>query len=276
MDHSEAREILELAAVEPHGFERLIAGDTNDAAALAGHLAGCEECADEMARLRSASGIIREVVRTTPPPELRDRTLAFVRNVGRDRGEAAAAAAPAGSATISALPAPSSASSEPAPIRLSFPTPAWLGAIAAALVVAVIGTGFVVRSQVDDQLKRQGTVVDQLARVTSWYIDIEGQADARRVALASPNVSGASGTVEFSPGTGRLVIVANGLTEPAGNQLVGCWIEVDGSRRPIGRMFFGGGISYWAGPVEQLGTLQPGAKFGISAPGGDTLLVGQL
>jgi hypothetical protein len=273
MDHAEARELLELAALEPHGFERLTAGDTNDAAALAGHLAGCEECADEMARLREASAIIREVVRTTPPSELRDRTLAFVRNVGRERGEAAAPAAPA---TLSALPARPAAVSEPASLRRSFPAPVWAAAIAAALVVAVIGTGFVVRSQVDEQLKRQATVVDQLARVTSWYIDIEGQDDSRRVALASPSVTGASGTVEFSPGTGRLVIVANGLTEPAAGQQVGCWIEVDGNRRAIGRMSFGGGISYWAGPVGQLAALPPGARFGISAPGGDTLLIGEL
>ena len=271
MDHAEARELLELAAVEPHGFERLMAGDTSDAAALAGHLAGCEECADEMARLREASGIIREVVRTTPPPELRDRTLAFVRNVGRERGEPITTGEPAGITTLRPTPV-----SDQAARRRSIGMPGWVGAIAAALVVAVVGTAAVVRWQVDDQLRAQNTVTEQLARVTSWYIDIEGQNDARRVDLTSQSVAGATGTVEFSPATGRLVVVATGLSEPAGVEPLGCWIEVDGSRRAIGRMFFGGGISYWAGPVEQLATLQPGAKFGISAPGGDTLLVGQL
>src|SRR4051812_21814620 len=91
MDHAEAREILELAAVEPDGLARLTAGDTPEAAALAGHLAGCAECTQEMARLRRVAGIVRGVVRTTPPPELRERTLAFVRAVGRDRSAAATA-----------------------------------------------------------------------------------------------------------------------------------------------------------------------------------------
>src|SRR2546423_8001842 len=93
MDHAEAREILELAAVEPGGLARLMAGDTPEAAALAGHLAGCADGTQELARLRRVAGIVRGVVRTTPPPELRERTLAFVRAVGRDRSPATAAVA---------------------------------------------------------------------------------------------------------------------------------------------------------------------------------------
>ncbi len=40
MDHEETREQLELAALEPGGLERLMAGDTPLAQAVAGHLAG--------------------------------------------------------------------------------------------------------------------------------------------------------------------------------------------------------------------------------------------
>src|SRR5919109_1503105 len=145
MDHAEARELLELAAVEPLGFERLMAGDTNDAAALAGHLAGCESCADEMNRLREASGIIREVVRTTPPPELRDRTLAFVRDVGRDRTPAVArAGAGTGAPTSIETALPDGRGGRSVGSVGSLPTRAWLGAIAATLVVAVGVTAFVV------------------------------------------------------------------------------------------------------------------------------------
>jgi hypothetical protein len=276
MDHAEARELLEVAAVEPHGFERLIAGDTSDAAALAGHLAGCDDCADEMARLRRASGIIREVVRTTPPADLRERTLAFVRDVGRDRGPALEAAQPQ---AVTAVPS----RIHPITVRATgfassgrFGRPAWFGAIAAAVVLSVVATAFVVRSQADDQARRQSAVVEGLGKVTSWYIGIEAQPDAQRVALTGPNAGGASGTIEFSPTTGQLVVVATGLTEPTGNETLGCWIEVGGSRRAIGRMFFGGGLSYWVGSVEQLRTVGSGAKFGVSSPGGDTLLVGEL
>src|SRR5688500_15009206 len=86
MEHAEARELLEIAAVEPGGFDRLAAGDTAEAAALAGHVAGCLECAAELERLRRASAVIREAVRTAPSADLRDRTLAYVAAVGRPRG----------------------------------------------------------------------------------------------------------------------------------------------------------------------------------------------
>src|SRR3990170_499132 len=49
MDHAEARELLEIAAADPGGFERLIAGDTIDAAALAGHVTGQRRCVDRVA-----------------------------------------------------------------------------------------------------------------------------------------------------------------------------------------------------------------------------------
>src|SRR4051794_18016672 len=105
MEHAEAREILELAAVEPNGLARLMAGDTPEAGLLASHLAGCDECTAEMARLRREAGILRGVMRTTPPADLRDRTLALVRAVGRDRSGIAVATA-AGAAGAAAAPAP--------------------------------------------------------------------------------------------------------------------------------------------------------------------------
>ena len=94
MDHSEARELLDLAAVEPGGLDRLMAGDTPAAISLAGHLAGCPTCVDEYGRLRQVSAALRDVIATQPPAELRDRTLAFIAAVGRPRGETAAGAIP--------------------------------------------------------------------------------------------------------------------------------------------------------------------------------------
>src|SRR5437762_4318269 len=86
MDHTEVRGLLEDAAIEPGGLERLMAGDTPTASIVAGHLAGCPDCAEELERLRRSIGIIRPTVRAVPPPELRERTLAYVRAVGRPRG----------------------------------------------------------------------------------------------------------------------------------------------------------------------------------------------
>ena len=91
MNHTDVRELLELAAVESGGLDRIAAGDTREAAAVAGHLAGCPACLEELERLRRSSGIIREFVveeaiadepAVVLPPELRERTLALIRQVG--------------------------------------------------------------------------------------------------------------------------------------------------------------------------------------------------
>src|SRR3954468_7964148 len=85
MDHTDIRDVLQDAAIEPGGLERLMAGDTATAAVVAGHLAGCGECTAELERLRRSVGVIRPAVRAVPPPELRQRTLDYVAAVGRPR-----------------------------------------------------------------------------------------------------------------------------------------------------------------------------------------------
>src|SRR3954463_16550537 len=119
MEHAEAREILEFAAVEPNGLARLMAGDTPEAGLLASHLAGCDDCTAEMARLRREAGILRGVMRTTPPADLKDRTLELVRAVGRDRsGRPAATSAGAVAASVLLVrPAPLPASTARAASR---------------------------------------------------------------------------------------------------------------------------------------------------------------
>jgi hypothetical protein len=281
MDHAEAREVLEVAAVEPGGLARLMAGDTPEAAALAGHLAGCDECTQEMARLRRVAGIVRGVVRTTPPPELREQTLAYVRAVGRQRsGTEALAAASAGGAAI-AGPAVSQVTAT-APVREPV-TPRrrrWRGlaAIAAVVALAVVGTGIVIV-----QSQQQADAVRDLATVTTWTVRISAEPDARRVALAATGASSERGLLIFSPGTRELVVVATGLTEPPAGQEFRCWVESGGIRRGVGRMFFGGGVSYWVGPVAAVAGLSGHATFGVSlvdlsgsGAGGQPVLVGAL
>ncbi len=92
MDHDETREQLELAALEPGGLDRLMAGDTPAAQAVAGHLAGCDACTDELVRLRRSSAVIRSGLSEMPPPDLKERTLATIRAEGVQRPLAAAAA----------------------------------------------------------------------------------------------------------------------------------------------------------------------------------------
>jgi len=277
MDHAEARELLELAAVEPGGLDRLTAGDTPDAAALAGHLAGCPDCTVALARLRRDAAVIAAVVRSTPPPALRQRTLDYVRQVGRDRS-----------------PAPSPvANLEDA--RLA--DPGWRGrragllaGLAAALIAAVAGTGLILdaRNQSliaerDAQIALQADIVTALSKVTSSTLRLEAEPDVRRVELAGGPGSTANGSILFSPGSGELVVVASGLTEPAAGSELRCWVEVNGQRSPVGRMYFGGELSYWVGEVETLGALGSDARFGVSlvdatgaSVSGDPVLTGEL
>lgn len=249
MDHADVRELLELAAAEPGGIDRLIAGDTQEAAAIAGHLAGCSSCTAEFIRLRRASTAIREVVRATAPPELRARTLAFVAAVGRPRGPSAA----------STVPTNASAAEVGRP-RMSRRLAGAAG-LAAALLAAIGGTAFVVGSSRDDELRMQGRTVEALVEVTTASLRIAGEPDAERVALTSPDGGPGSGSLVYSPRTGELLVVTTGLAEPAPDREYRCWQERQGERSRVGKMFFGGGLGYWVGPVDDL---EADSSFGIS------------
>jgi hypothetical protein len=259
MDHDEVREQLELAATEPAGIDRLMAGDTPLAAAIAAHLAGCPSCTDELDRLRRAAIIIGDAVRTTPPPELRERTLAFVREVGRIR-EAAPEAAPAHvAAAAGALPVAVSAATAPAGFGRGL---AWVGAIAAAVLIAVAATTFVLDRQFGERLAASEAASAGLANVTAKTVALSSQADAEQVRLAGTDDRW--GRVVYSADEGELAVVASGLIEPAGDREYRCWVEIDGERTPVGKMFFGGDLAFWAGPVETVSDLPPGSKFGVS------------
>src|SRR5258705_2539162 len=232
MEHAEARELLEIAAVGPGGFARLIAGDPQEAAALAGHLAGCTACSEEMERLRRSAGVIRGAVRQMPSPDLRDRTLAYVAALGRPRSAASSPEAAAGvlvEAAPTGGPAPAlherdarGASRRP---RLAvIGRPAWLASLAAAIVIAVVGTSFFVGAGRDRQIGEQAEEIDALRDVAAWTIRVDRQADARHVALAGAAGSTLTGTLIFSPSSTDVVVVAKGLATPAVGTEYRCWV----------------------------------------------------
>jgi anti-sigma factor RsiW len=297
MEHAEALERIEIAAVEPDGLERLMAGDTPEAAAVAGHLAGCAACTAELALVGRTSALAREAIRALPDPELRERTLSFVRAVGRDRapGPSLAGAARVAPALAALNPdlAPDLALPKPAVVEGS--QPATLGvnragrrrfanfsALAAAVVIAGV-FGFaaagVVRAPVIDHY---GTEVSVLSAVAETTVRIEQRADATHVVLAAPDGgAGVTGTLLYSPSGGELVMVAQGLAAAPDGQEYGCWVEVAGQKRRIGRMYMGGNVQAWAGPVAGLADLPPGAVFGVSlvpvgGGAGETILTGRL
>lgn len=254
MDHDATREQLELAALEPAGLDRLMAGDTPIAQAVAAHLAGCPACSDELARLERTSRLVREVVRAMLPADLRDRTFAAVRAGGVQRGVGGIALA---------LPPTAGGAVPPVggvPGRSSL---GWVAAIAAAVVLSVAGSSAIVSWQMDRRLATQAEAIAALERVTTATLEVTAEPDARRVVLAGSDPS-MSGSLVFSPSTSELVVVATGLTPPPAGLEYRCWVERDGRRDRVGKMFFSGDLAYWIGPVAAVEGLLNGATFGVS------------
>ena len=202
MNHADVRELLELAAVESGGLDRIAAGDTREAAAVAGHLAGCPACLEELERLRRSSGVIREFVveeaiadepAVILPPELRERTLALIRQVGVARpvveraagvettdagsrfGGPIAVPDPDATGVVAAVTVAAGAS-RPRSIRPGRRT-AWVASIAAAVVLSVVATSALTGARTPD---RAG-----LADVVRWSSEMAAAPDARRIVLTA-------------------------------------------------------------------------------------------
>ena len=254
LDHGEVREILEDAAIEPGGLERLMAGDTPTAALVASHLAACPDCAEELGRLHRTVGLVRPVLRSVPPPELRERTLAYVAALGRPRGTAASAEEPA--PNVDRVPA-----APIAPRRRRLPA---LAGLAAALLIAVGGTALLIDADRQATIRAQTAAVEALGRVAAWTVKVDSRTDARRIRLASPAGGPTTASVAFSPSTTELVVVADELAPPPAGKEYRCWVEAGGSRASIGKMYFGGDVAYWVGDVPEIAGLGPEARFGVS------------
>jgi anti-sigma-K factor RskA len=232
-----------------------------------GHLAGCDRCAEELRRMSRAAPLLRDVVRTTPPADLRERTLAYVRENGRPRGERPAVATAAGSAAT-------------APTRRRSRIPAWAVAAAAAIVLVVGSVGFIAgRAEVD----RYGKAVNALEAVNAATLDISADKESRRVVLASTDGGSPTGTLLFSPETSKLVVVASDLALPPSGKEYRCWVLVDGQRKNVGKMFFADELAYWVGDTPEVSTIPDGTQFGVSLSDigrtsldADPVIVGEL
>ena len=275
MDHDAAREQLELAALEPGGLERLMAGDTATAQAVSAHLAGCPSCTEELVRLQRAAPLIRSVVREMPAPELRARTMAAIRAEGVIRPLAAASAgagAGAGAATApTTLPVLGTpAVDAPHPIGRRWRGTRVLGlvaTIAAAVVLSVVSTSLIVGGRVDGQLAGQAEQISALEEVTTATLTVTAQPDAHHVALASASDGTVAGSLAFSPSIAQLVVVTTGLAAPPAGMEYRCWVEVAGARRPVGKMFFSRDLAYWIGSAPAVSGISGRATFGVSLVG---------
>ena len=267
MDHREIREQLEVAAVEPGGLDRIAAGDTPESASIAGHLAGCGPCLDELDRLRRAVSMVRSVVADEafdPPAELRARTLSYVRELGVARPR------------------------QPVPVRSSRPA-AWVATIAAAVVIAVLATAAFVGGggggggSAGSENATAAIDATELANIATWTVRIAAAPDARQVGLASTAGGNARGSLTYSASSGSLVVVADGLAPAPAGKEYRCWLETAAGRARIGRMYVARNIAYWVGSVANLGSYAPGTRFGVSLEdlggvnvGGPAVLSGSL
>ena len=276
MDHDDVLEQLELAAVEPGGLDRLMAGDTAMAAAVVGHVAGCDDCSEELRRLSRAEPLLRDLVRTTPPADLRERTLAYVRTHGRPREAEATAPAETGPGEPSAQPV-ASASVPRGRFERALP---WFASAAAVLALVVAGATYVTGRA---ELERQSAAIRGLEALNQATIQITADPDAARVELASTGGESTAGTLPFSPSTTELTVTATDLEKPPSGKEWRCWVEVDGQRQDVGRMFYAQDLAFWVGETPAVSDLPEGTTFGVSltdAGGGsldaDPVLSGEL
>jgi hypothetical protein len=261
MDHAEVLELLEIAAVEPDALNRLMAGDTPESMAVAGHLAGCPECASQLEAIRRTAAVAREVIQTEPDPALRERTLSYVRAIGRRRGAAGAGAATDKEDVRVLAPGSQVGSGYGTRRRASLAV-----AAAAVLVVASAGAGYLLgQGRGSDSPQGQERQVAILADAAATTIRVTSAPDAQRVVLTSTaDAPGAAGSIVFSAGEGELVATATGLPAIGNGQEYGCWVEVAGQRMRLGRMYWAGDVWTWAGPAQGLDSLPPGSTFGVS------------
>jgi len=311
MDHDATREQLELAALEPGGLDRLMAGDTAASQAVAAHLAGCPSCSDELARLSVVSNLVREAVRELPAPGLRDLILSAIRSGGVARSQSASTVSPvspvspASPVSLQESPLPlHESTASPAPLHASPVSPVstasrvssvspvprsgrpswgWVATIAAIIAVSVVTTTFIVGGRADAELAAQADTVAALEEVITATDAIDAQPDAENVTLSGTTDPTVEGSLDFSPSTTQLVVVATGLTPPPAGQEYRCWVQSGGVRQRVGRMFFSTDLAYWVGSAPVVAGLSGAAVFGVSlvdvaGPGVETdpVLLGAL
>lgn len=279
-----ARQTMETATVEPGGLGRLLvamhpdevaasvaagrpaedradgAAPGPDDAAVAAHVSACADCAAELSRLRAIAALLGDAIPATPPAELRERTLAYVRDVGRDRS--------AISAPVSTGPAPAAA---PLPIAIpvAFPVRAPRRmpvlvrslALAAAFILAVGGTALVVGSIARSDLEAERARNAALVATAESALRLLADPTAIHIPMQDGPGS-AAGMAVVAPGTYDATVVAVGLPEPPAGQEYACYIVLDGRRVLVGRMEDGGSAYAWAGTIDALATAAPGSVGG--------------
>jgi len=256
MDHAEARDQLEWAALEPGGIDRLLGAEHGDGLAIREHLAACPECRRELESLRASVSTIRQAVQLTPDPGLRARTLAQVSRLGRSRS-ATAQPSPA------AVPAP-------APPSSRWPSLVGAATFVAGVAASALLAGLIVwratdarLTAADASLAEQRTTIAGLGIISDWTLRLSGDPAATHVRLTAADGGAQAGSVLLSATGTELVMVASGLSPPPGGREFRCWVEVAGEQVTIGRMYRAGELAYWVGELSRP-ILDGELRFGVT------------
>lgn len=279
IDHDTIRAAMEVASAEPGGLDRLEAGDTAEAALVVSHLAACPTCAAELARLHRTETLLRPLIAAAPSAELRSRTLAYVREVGRDRSAASSEPVRA-TAPVAIWPASIGPAAQLAPRSRMRPAAAWLASVAAALVLGILG-GALLGGNVA-RPSGNGDPAVALAAVSREASRLLAAGDVQQVVLA--DASGAArGSLLLSPSQGRMLAVAADLPDPGAGRVYRCWVATSTGRVTLGTMWQAGGVAWWSGSVTLPADLPYDVVYGVSlvdpaSSGGssDTILSGHL
>ncbi|EGD40930.1 anti-sigma-K factor RskA (Regulator of sigK) [Nocardioidaceae bacterium Broad-1] len=174
------------------------------------HLAVCADCRDEVASLRDSAWTLGSLTDTAPPPELRDRLLAGIKEIRPLPPETPAIHEDA------AVPAEASSGGR----RFG-----WRTFAAAAAVLAVVGTGTVAAVELtrDDSSQTMTTAERVLSAkdATTVAVDLPGKARARVVRSVSEN---------------RAVLVTSGMPAAPTGKVYELWLQHDEVMVPAGLM----------------------------------------
>jgi hypothetical protein len=137
----------------------------------------------------------------------------------------------------------------------------WVATAAAVLALVVAGLTYVTGRA---ELERQSAVIRGLEALNRSTMEITADPDAGRVDLVSASGQSTAGTLLFSPSTTELTVTATDLEKPPSGKEWRCWVEVDGRRQDVGRMFYADDLAFWVGETPAVSDLPDGTTFGVS------------
>jgi anti-sigma-K factor RskA len=201
------------------------------------HMAGCAECAEEVASLRETAARLGSAAATIPPPGLKERVMA---------GTAATRQEPPvveGARRLSRIRS-----------GLSMARPRRLAAVVVVAIVVVVAVGLA-------GTRRQ---LDQARNTSQQVAAVLTAGDARM--MTGRVAGGGTATVVMSHSRDALVFTAAGLPLLSGSQGYELWLIGPAGERPAGMLH--PGSHGMTGPVVATG-LRPGDHLALTIEPGD-------